>query len=105
MSVQISPAGQIRLLPPVPEWAALPRAAHLATHIQLRDRLVFALLCEDLTIDQVAERVGPGITRRHIETVMKRIAYGVGEAASPATFRIRLVRIAHGIAPCWCEGS
>lgn len=85
-------------------WAALPRREHLERHILPDHRRVFLLLTEALTHVEIVERLGPGFTARYVEGAASRIYDRLNcPSKSGSLARLRVLRIALGMDPCWCE--
>lgn len=98
-----------------------PRLGHLDAHVRRwtssrhahppeaatlnREGEVLALLLEPLTFDGIAERLGPGYTRRHVEKAWTAIQYAIplSLTGSVQVRRLALLRVALALDPCWCE--
>ena len=71
---------------------------------------VVGVMCLPVTMDEAASRLGPGWTRRHIETRMERILDvlmldqgGRRQTTGYAVTRVGLVRRVLGVDRCWCD--
>lgn len=85
-------------------WAALPRREHLERHILPEHRQVLLLLTEALSHVEIVERLGPGYTRRFVEAATSRIYDRLNcPSKSGSLARLKVLRIALGMDPCWCE--
>lgn len=94
--------------------SAYPRIGHIRAHLRAgytrsreRNLAVLDWLLEPLTLDEVAERLGPGYTRRMVELSFEYILRTMPLDA-PATAplrRLAILRIAAGLDPCWCESE
>lgn len=74
--------------------------------------VVVGLLCQPITLDTIAERMGEGWTRRMVETrwlniadvlcliTAKRMKSGTQDYA---IYRLGLARYVYGLTRCWCE--
>lgn len=91
--------------------AALPGHKHLRWHMMQVSKghsLVEAIemlpaLLKGITLDEVAVEMGPGVTRRMVETVMYRWMDALGIASGTQRtqlIRMKLLRIAMGLDVC-----
>ena len=95
----------------------LPRLDHLLHHFRRshgeaaarRAEILLALLTPK-TLDEIAVALGPGWTRSQIDYQLMKLLQVVRMHGGPefgfgrhALFRLRLLRIAAGFDPCWCE--
>lgn len=92
-----------------PANGELPRLEHVQSHLPPRARDVLPLLLEAISIEEVAARLGAGYSRRYVDLAAEqvKIAYlpeGMEFNSPPAYARMRALRIAIGIEPCWCDG-
>jgi len=76
-------------------------AGHLGPHSQDTRLALLPLLVTPLTLDQVAERMGPGWTRRCVEYHWHTMRDQLGLAGRLA--RLALYRQLLGADDCWCE--
>lgn len=80
---------------------------HVERHLRERDRIFLPYFLTALTHSEIAEQMGPGWTRRQVETawMWTKVSMGLRSGSGPvmALNRIELVRIAMGLDPCMCE--
>lgn len=80
---------------------------HPECHVPTDLLPLFDLLVLPLTFDEIAERMGPGITRRVVDNGWGRIrgALGLDRGIGKGVERIALVRMASGSDGCFCRKS
>lgn len=80
----------------------VPAVDHLRQHLNEEQATVLDWLVLPLTLEDVAERLGPGYTRRWVEYRYHAILERFGIEHRNAAARVALLRLYYGLEPCWC---
>lgn len=80
-----------------------PGLPHMEAHLtSATQRLVLPWLLTDLTHERIAGALGPGWSRRAVENGSIRVRGHLGMAGREQLARVRLLRQAMGLEPCFC---